>query len=229
MKTLFLLLLTAACCFGQGFDFTNPAFVGAIETVTASSPPVTYLVEENCEGTGTPSGWTDSGTVNWDYTTTALQGTQSRAVPSGGDFSNYTIADQSTVEFYCQFQFHVLPNVRGTMAALRTSGDSAVCLFRLGTDGTVSVYADGSDSTATVGAMSVDTKYHVWMRFVSGGTCTIAFSTDGTRPTSGNNFTSKTGGVANAGLVRLQGITETGANTIWDRILVLDGAIGSNP
>lgn len=85
----------------------GPAFMGG---AVASAPAgVTYLVEENCEGTGTPSGWKDAGTVDWDYTTTVLRGSQSLAI--NGDYSNSIVSysAQSQLGIFFRFRCDSLP------------------------------------------------------------------------------------------------------------------------
>jgi len=54
-----------------------PIYTAIIPSFHSAAAPPSYLVEENFEGTGTPSGWIPIGTVDFDYTTTVLQGVQS--------------------------------------------------------------------------------------------------------------------------------------------------------
>jgi hypothetical protein len=37
----------------------------------------TYIVDEDCEGVGTPSNWTDTGSPDWDSTVVVLEGSES--------------------------------------------------------------------------------------------------------------------------------------------------------
>lgn len=180
------------------------------------------LVEENCDGTGTPSGWVDSGTPNWDYTTTILQGTHS--VLCGSGTSTYkTFATQSTAYGYCLLRVPTLPASVSTVCGFRATDTSARALVRVDASGNVTIFANGSDSSACVTTMAANTTYHVWWSFTASGTCSVAFSTDGTKPTSGNNFTSKTGGT---GTVERYILNST---TIFDRLLASTTAIGNSP
>jgi len=203
-----------------------PMQYGPFMARAAVSSPA-YIVNETCEGTGTPSGWTDANAPNWDYTTTALQGSQSLNLTASSISSYKTFTDASSLDVYFLFRTDTLPGSASSMAALRTSADSALCIFRVNATGQVTVFANGADSTACATTMSINTTYHVWLTWNASGTCSVAFSTDGVRPTSGNQFTSKTGGSGNAGRLRFG----TGASgvTIYDRILVLAGTIGNNP
>lgn len=175
------------------------------------------LFDEDCEGTGLPSGWT--GTANWDYTTTVIEGTKS--LLCNGTDTSYAISE-TTVETYCLLRFLAIPG--GTSSIFSVRGSSIGAIFRINSSGAVSCYANGSDSTATVSTMTTGVNYHCWLRFVSGGTCSAAFSTDGTRPTSGNNYASKTGLSTTATIIRHETIQH-----IADRIIGHTGTIPSNP
>jgi hypothetical protein len=210
------------------FGLQSPGFVGQLSkknTAVATS----YLLEENCEGAGTPAGWGDAGTPDWDYTTTILQGSHSIDLGTG-DSTGATISDGSPLYVYFLFRMRAsLPASATQVFGLRTSGDSALCLFRIGTDagsrGKITVFANGSDSTATVTAMSTSTTYHCWMTWAASGTCSAAFSTDGVRPTSGDQFTSKTGGTGAVDKL----VLAASFGAIYDRILIDDAQIGDNP
>lgn len=73
MKTIYLLLLSALACFGQGFDFSNPAFVG--EANYASTAAANENITDGLvvwvkmdEGTGTTAA--DSGSSASDFSFT---------------------------------------------------------------------------------------------------------------------------------------------------------------
>lgn len=180
------------------------------------------LVDENCEGTGTPSGWTDSSSPNWDYTTTVLQGSQSLLCNSSSTY--YTHSAQTTVEYYSLIRFLALPGSVSSVFSSRTSAGGSLAIFRVSNTGAVTVFANGSDSTACVNTMTTGVTYHVWLRYVSGGTCSVEFSTDGVRSGSGDGYTSKTGGTGNAERYQQDSIQH-----IADRLIADTGTIPSNP
>jgi len=70
---------------------------GTFTTLSGS----TYLVSEDFEGAGIPSGWSDSGVINWDDTL-ALEGSQSwnSAIPSY--YSRISFAANSTIWLYAR-------------------------------------------------------------------------------------------------------------------------------
>lgn len=193
-------------------------------TPASATPFVGNLVNENCEGSSTPSGWTDSPAVTWGFTTSPapLQGVKSVQTSAGGS-TIFAFAAQSSADGYCLLNLAVLPGGVTTIAGFRSTG-SAVCLVRVNATGQVTLFANGSDSTACVTTMSANTTYSVWWHFLSGGTCTVAFSTNGIRPLSGNNFTSKTGAASTVNQYQL-----TYGSSIFDRLVADTGTIPDNP
>lgn len=196
--------------------------IGSVST--AGGGGVTYdLVDESAEGTGTPSGWTDAGSPNWDYTTTILQGTHS-LLCGGGSSSYKTFASQSTAYGYCLLRIPTsLPGSVTTYCGFRASDASTRAVVRVNASGQVTIFADGSDSPACVATMSANTTYHVWWQFTASGTCSVAFSTDGTRPTSGDNYTYKTGGAGTCERYVVNPVA------IYDRMLASTSQIGNSP
>lgn len=201
-----------------------PQFGFYAQQPQAAGGGLSYLIEENCEGTGTPSGWTDSGSFNWDYTATVLQGSHS-CINSGGSSTFYTFAGQTTVYGYCLIRVVSLPASANTLLGFRDSAGNPLGLARVNATGNIAIFANGSDSTFTTDAISAGTTSHLWFSFVSGGTCTVEFSTDGTRTGSGNKFTSKTGGSGTAARYAIAG----NVSLIADRLLADDVQIGNSP
>lgn len=85
-KLLSVLLFLPACLIGGAVSPTDYiAVLGAPQV--ASAPAATYLLNQNFEGTGydNSESWTetlDGGTVDEDYTTTVLAGSQSLFMPA---------------------------------------------------------------------------------------------------------------------------------------------------
>lgn len=200
------------------------SFSGQSVTNNSTAGGGSYLVEEDCEGTGTPSGWTDTGSPNWDYTTTVLQGSQS--VLFNGTSSYVTFTGQTTCYGYFLWRTTSIPGSTNTIGGFRDSSGNPLALARINSSGNLAMYANSSDSSFTTDAVSANTTYHIWYSFTSGGTCTVAFSTDGVRPTSGNKFTSKTGGSGTAARFAIGGGTLV---SVADRMLVSTAQIGDNP
>lgn len=217
----------------NGSSQSMPAFSGV--SVVNNSTQSAYLVAENFEETGTPTAntWTTvAGSPNYDSAAagTSPNGGQYLQIPatSGGEVYVSISPVGTTVEIYCQFRFdNSASSTRISIFGVRDSSGNALATFRLvPSTGVISVYANGADSSDSVSTMSINTWYHCWLRFQASGTCTAAFSTDGTRPTSGNAFVSKTGG---AGTPARGDFRFAGNNGFYDRVVISESTIGNNP
>jgi hypothetical protein len=227
MNFLFLMLLTAQVVVDP-YRF-------------AASDGPSYLISQNFEGAGYDNSetWTESGAANEDYTGTVLAGSQSLRINTSASIitTRSTFSANSPVELY--FLFRPASAIPGaTTRIVRIEGDGAVpeCAdISINSTGTLWVRHGNAGSASSVSAMSADTTYHVWIRFTkhngATGTVTGAFSTDGIRPLSGNQFVTHSGSAltGNATLVRL-GVAVAGtADFIYDKVRVDDDTIGDNP
>lgn len=155
----------------------DPAFVSGLTQPAAGASP-SYLIEETFEGSGLPSGWTDSstgGTRDFDYTTTVLEGTESFFFndPGGAGDVLVTAPLPSTYDsIYVSLRVRcvtVLPN-NGTIF-LRFQDGSGTALADLKGD-TVGNYvqthaAGGTISSGLVG-MSLTDYYKIKLLFQKG-------------------------------------------------------------
>lgn len=191
-----------------------------------------YLLEEDFEGSGTGAGWTDAGTVDWDYTVGPLVGTESMRVNvtgAGADTRNdFTAQDD------CWVYFRFKPASWGDfnrICYLQTSGFADV--FAIGNDnaGAWRVY-HGSIFVAA-GAWSAGTEYHVWGHYVKGtganGVAELYISTDGTRPGSPTVSLSNGDATGQASKIRFGPSDTATMDGQWDKLRVDDASIGSNP
>ena len=81
--TFIFLLLFPLLVYGGGL---TTSMCGGGTPVSASCDDTTgMLLAEDAEGTGTPSGWTDVNSVNWDVTSSPLRGSQSVAMDTQGE------------------------------------------------------------------------------------------------------------------------------------------------
>jgi hypothetical protein len=122
--------------------------------------------------------------------------------------STFTAGD--FVECYFKLKIETLPTNTAAIVALKTADDASVLSsFRITTSGAIQV-GSATNSGSSVSTMSTGTVYHCWLSWQSGVFATAAFSTDGVRPRSGNNFVSlalgTTGQVGRLTLQRSQGI-----------------------
>ena len=193
------------------------------KAVAATAPAVTYLYEQNCEGGTTPTGWTDDSTPNWNYTTTVLQGTKSLYLSYTG--STYTFAAMDTVYAYLQCYIKQWPTSSNRNLLKVANATDAAMVETYVQTATGKITFDGV--TFSTGNMAINTKYHVWLTYARNGTGTFAWSTDGVRPTTGDNFLSKSIGNYAAVILKV-GPTST-MQVVMDRILLNATQIGDNP
>jgi len=204
----------------------------------------TYLINQNFEGTGYDNSetWTTSvGTPEPDYTGVVLLGSQSLRSTVNGEAerarADFTGAD--TLYGYLLFRREGINPVGDRLFFELTINGSTTRALTLSVTSTGQLKVgdlSGSHTGTTVSTMSTGTTYHIWWSYTKGtgsnaaGTC--AFSTDGTKPTSGNNFEDFTTGTSTVqgGRVWL-GYTSTNSNAdfIYDKVLIDDVDIGSNP
>ncbi len=202
--------------------------------------PATYLINQNFEGTGYDNGetWTESGTPNEDATP-ALVGSQSLEYTGSNQNAYASFTAQTTVYAYAQVRRMSQPTgTNGGVFSLRSTDgvtgrvsfavnyNSPNTEFKIATDGTFSA------ASATVQAGLNDKTWHVWLKYVANGTCELAMSETGTKPTA-----------AGAGVVFLEKADTSGgtAGRIYayvaandggwkvDRVLVSTSPIGNNP
>lgn len=196
----------------------------------------TFLINEDCEGTGVPAGWTTvSGSPNWDYTTVPLAGAQSLYIASAAavNRSRVDFTDQTEVWIYFLFRLTngSAPGVTSTIGGLGANGGALNQTLSL-TTGTRLSFASFSPATALI----ADTTYHVWLHYKQGSGANaavdIGFSTTGIRPTSGGTYASS---VADSS-TNLAGrfflgptVTTAGYDQIWDNIrIAADSQIGDS-
>lgn len=183
-----------------------------------------YLLSENFEGTGIPAGWTAT-TVNWDYTTSPLEGAQSMTPSSVTDYGAYVLsADQATLDVYFQMRVDVIStNSWQKFFRLLDSGAAEIMYAELQQAGT-GIYVNGVSATT----ISFATNYHVWVHHVAGSRIDFYISTTDTKP--GSPTYSKTTGVSanSVHAIRFYGSSPT-SNFIFDKVRASASVIGSSP
>jgi hypothetical protein len=193
-----------------------------------------YLVNEDCEGTGTPSGWTDTGTVAWDEATVVLAGSQSLKLvgEAAQPRSTYT-AGSTYPEVWVRFKFRKADVTSSIVRILQLKNASTTVAYLRTTSGGAPQIFHGTASANTSGALSSNTNYNIWIHYVAGsgsnGQLSVGFSTTDTEPTSGSNFVSLSTGTATASLDGFEWINTStnSAHIVYvDSMTVDDQAIG---
>jgi hypothetical protein len=218
----------------------NP-YIGALSGIVSSTPPATYLVQQNAEGAGYDNSetWTESGIgIDEDYTGVVLAGSQSLRIntsAAAGTTTSPAFADQADVWGYFLFHPVSLPAATTVMVNFITTIGNDCLRVRINAAGNLLVRAGGGTEATSVGAMSAGNTYHVWIHYVKGSGAnafaSVAFSTDGTRPTSGNNYRESTNGTitSDAQNLRFGQTSSSTFNFVFDKVRVDEAAIGDNP
>lgn len=208
----------------------SPAFVGGLNKHPSGS---SYLVEEDCESGSTPSGWTDSGAVEWNYATAPapLAGSYSFRANGSTESTVKSFTAQSEVWAY------LVVNITGLVSSpyaitLRDSSDANLIRVRFMSDGAVRAYNSTGSASTAAGVVASGTTYSVWIRYVKGtGSNSISqvwISSTTTKPgsvtvekTDGSSTTDASKFFINPGV--------TSADLICDTMRAASFEIGSNP
>lgn len=169
--------------------------------------PLLYEDFENPDAYGYDLvGWAGEvivpGVINPNYTATVLFGNQSLLLDEANDDPVYTTNSfTATDHIWTAFMFRPtnIPDSADTSVIRFTAANDA-CQFRftLNSDGEPRVQFGCSGSAfGTTATMAVNTTYIVWIEYDNdngaNAVLTLAFSTNGIRPTSGDNFVTATG------------------------------------
>jgi len=209
-------------------------------SVPSAAPAPTYLFEESFDPTGTDLTWvTVTGTPDYDYTTTILEGAQSFFLDGTVTSSRVYTAITAIGEIWVYFLYRPVALAGGDRTFFSLyNGTVAVSNVQIGSDGTLYI-TQGSGTARTVGAMSTGTTYKVWVHHKAesaasavDGVIEVGFSTDGVRPTSGDNYAISSSGsneatISRVALVSL--LSTTGISGIFDKLRGDDVQIGDNP
>jgi len=206
-------------------------------TAVALKPPAApvYILQENFEGTGTPSGWSvTSGSADFDATPPSSS-------PNGGEvlkFTNrYNVAEYSistSSALYLYFQFYVdSTGFAGTaVVTLQTgsSGRSAALLLNANSTDNLALRSGSNSLDAPVNDYSADTWYHCWIYYnPATGEQNLEFNTTGIRSGSGDGYVSRTINTTTSTINGLRIEGRRNANTYIDRVLISESIIGNNP
>ncbi len=172
---------------------TNGAAVGG------GGGGLTYLINENCELSGTPSGWTDIATIDWDNVSSPLSGSESM-VAADGNVSSYDLG--STYNYaHGKIEVRFNSGQSGTQFITARNAANNATIFYITVSATDISLVDASGTgvaATTLGNITTATKYFIWYDFAIGtganGTGTLDVSTTDSRPTGGGGHATYTDG-----------------------------------
>jgi hypothetical protein len=231
-------------------DANGNSFAGITDDSTWSfataASGVTYITQEDFTGTGAPTNWTSGGTPNYDATDAdfgsclACLGATNTAADQRAKYNPPSSATTAT-ELYVKLKITDLTNTDQPLVVM-VNGATALATVHIYSNGKITVKnAGGTESSQTVGTMAVNTVYHLWMRHqkssgANDAFVSVGFSTDTTRPTSGDNYVSSNNGT-NTGVPNQfdlrgdgSGSTANSNDVYFDSFkLAYDQTIPSNP
>jgi hypothetical protein len=249
MKTLltYLLLLTITCSAATNILITGPGVTirGPVSINVPVANPQTFLINQGFEGTGFDNSeafWYPEANADEDFSTSglSLDGSQCLELDATTTIASCRAYNAFTRKTACYFFFKyrtkVLPTTVSTIARIEDGFDTLAICYIL-SSGALYVKNGSASAVQTTSTLSVDTTYYIWINYASGtgvnGVATVGFSSNGTRPTSGNNnYAECIDGTSTIGCRGINLSCErdgTNMKSYFDHVLVSETQIGDNP
>ncbi len=189
-----------------------------------------YLINEDFEGAGAPSGWYGAGGADFDSTVSPLAGAQSMRL-NAGEFTLTPTTNEAEVWVKFRFRMSALPSVAVAILSLDDSGFNQEASLGVNTDGTLIVGPVNASSPITVDALSANVSYDIEFHYIKGtgvnAVLSVGFvAAGGSIPTVGNKFTSATDGIGNANIDHITIVDANCTDTDYDNFQV---SITQNP
>jgi hypothetical protein len=184
-----------------------------------------FLINENFEGTGTPSGWNNSaGTPDYDYSVSPLYGLQSLLCNSSAQSRNGTSLNDAEVWLKCSFRLDgTMPGFNYLLRFLNSSDIEMLDIAFL--SGPLYVFDGVSGGTGqTVDSVTSGTVYDLWVHYKKGtGADAIleaSFDVTGNpRPNTGNKYVVVANGAGTANAVKLD-LFGSATDVVFDNVQV---------
>src|SRR5882672_9137914 len=193
-----------------------------------------YLLSEGFEGTGFENtGWTAFSSIDADYTAGALAGSQSLRCNGTSSFIQRPFVWTSDFNAYFQIRWIALAPYKFVADWVDTNINSVTRVVTEGFPNRFSIVHGGATAIGTT-VLDTNITYHVWVEWTRGtgnnGTMKLFVSTNGVKPgTPEAVITSGTGTNAFAKFDIGPFDAASTTDVIYDRILLDDEPIGSNP
>lgn len=195
----------------------------------------TLIFEEEAEGAGTPAGWTNTGTPDWDYTGVVLAGAQSVQAADGERVGFDSGSAYSEVFLRFRFRIESGGDTGYRVFSFRNqSGDSEIAYMEVAAGGEARVVSGGASAT-TADLLTTPcgpASCVFWVRYKAGtgsnAEMSVGFSEDCTEPTSGARFAALTTGTSTASINRFQFRAGPGGTSVFlfDSLAADDAALG---
>lgn len=164
---------------------------------------IKYIVAQDFENAGIPSGWSDLGGCTFHNTVSPLEGTGDLKVTGAGTNKGAYALSPLVSELWMVglLKFTILPSAASAWFGVRSSSFANVCFLRVSSTGTVSCFNDSGAAFGTMASTIVaGTLYYCKIHYKTGtGANSISsaeLSTSGTWINSGSFYVSTTTGVS---------------------------------
>jgi hypothetical protein len=194
---------------------------------------VATVLSESFEGTGLPSGWSETGAGTHDYDEASVvgHGSQSLRIVSSVQqdrVTSSTVTAVSTMYFHFMWRWASL-GTSTNIFLLLSSGSNRLFVETTATGQIRFKHGSAHPVVTITDSVPVDTWVHIWGRYVQGsgadGVSDVGWSTDTTRPTSGTKFNSSADGQATTTVNALAvGAIANETHTMYFDQLILDDA-----
>jgi hypothetical protein len=181
-----------------------------------------FIINEDFEGTGTPSGWFRGGAADFDYTASPLAGSQSLRNATGSDYAVYLSGgalNEAEIWGKLLFKPEALPSTFSQCFLLNDGSFNTIFQMVLNASGTLTVADNGAGVfQITTDAMSAGTLYRLYFHYKKGtgsnGIAEGGFATTDVRPTSGTKYAGGTTGTPTANAQEV-GCTQASNSATW--------------
>ena len=223
MKSIitFLLCLTAALGWSLPIQ-SHHAAVARLRVAGGGGGGPTFIIDEDFEGTGTPSSWYVSG-ADFDYAAAALIGSQSARLSANAQYIG--ISDGGVlnhVELYGKFRFKPETLPTGSFCKIMELQNSSFVAVM-----TIVIQPSGAlecGGTPTSDTMTAGTSYWIYWHYLKGtgsnAVTECGFSSTETRPTSGTKYSGITNANSTTNATQTQTYISSGAVLVQDQFQI---------
>ncbi len=190
-----------------------------------------YLVSEDFEGTGTPSGWVESGSPDFDYAYLPVQGAQMLSCPDGSSAYKNFANSSGTCWAFARIRRLSTPTVTDftILGLFDSSGTSLASVRTRNTSNGWRLWA-GSAYVGTTNYGGSNVNVAIWLSYTAGtggnAVTSIYINNSEIRPASPALIHTSGTRTANAERVICNA---SGAQILFDKVRVSASPIGSNP
>lgn len=213
-------VLTATTATVKSIAYVSGMTTSGVSSQTYTYAAITYLINQDFEGVGTPSGWFSggAGSVNFNSIISPLAGLQSLRIDAtaGTGAAGVNVAGS---ELFGKFLFRPA-TITASFTRMYDIADvsNLVATLYILSNGTIEIHdPSGLADVTTAGSLTAGTTYRIYWHYKKGtganGIVEVGFATTDVRPSSGPNFAAYTTGTATTDVSEMQCVLD---NTLAD-------------